>query len=412
VTTPIARSIGQQLADLGAFVQRELQPQSPEGLFALHVFEAAGEAGPVSGWPDAPSTADLTTGRAPLLAAAGYALTHRDASRPAGVIDAWRAGLDRLSAREPFPADRQTFVYRPVELYGLCLGAQRLLAADDPRGLWLRDVVRRLEAEAPQETWGGMLSRLAASGLGVGWARRWPHPRPEWGVNELAFLRWATTAHAALVSPPPDLRELDAALLTRATLEPLPQTEPPLAAVLYQAVRAAAHDRLQSDLEAAWQVGRPAQDAVALVTRLCRRFPLFATQIGVRHAKRKTITFTDEYDVQDAMHALLRLFFDDVRAEEVSPSYAGSSSRIDFLLKREKVVVEVKMTRKSLKQKEVASQLIEDKERYRTHPDFRTLVCFVYDPGGFIANPAALEDDISQGAGEFRVVVIVAPKGS
>jgi REase_DpnII-MboI len=50
----------------------------------------------------------------------------------------------------------------------------------------------------------------------------------------------------------------------------------------------------------------------------------------------------DEYDVQDSLHALLKLHFDDVRREEWTPSYAGSQSRMDFLLKREKIVVETK----------------------------------------------------------------------
>jgi len=53
------------------------------------------------------------------------------------------------------------------------------------------------------------------------------------------------------------------------------------------------------------------------------------------------------------------------------------------------------MTRKTLGQKEVANQLIEDKERYRTHPDCRTLVCLVYDPEGYCDNPVALEKDVA-----------------
>ena len=111
------------------------------------------------------------------------------------------------------------------------------------------------------------------------------------------------------------------------------------------------------------------------------------------------------------LHGLLRLHFDDVRPEEVTPSYAGSSARMDFLLKTEKVVVEAKMTRKNLGQKEVVAQLTEDVVRYRTHPDCHTLVCFVFDPGGFCKNPVALENDVSTNANGFAVKVIVAPHG-
>jgi len=111
------------------------------------------------------------------------------------------------------------------------------------------------------------------------------------------------------------------------------------------------------------------------------------------------------------MHGLLKLHFTDVRPEEVTPSYAGTSSRTDFLLKQEQVVIEVKKTRKNLGQKEIADQLIIDKERYRSHPDCKTLVCFVYDPEGRCDNPTALENDLSDAQGNPKVVVMVAPKG-
>ena len=148
-----------------------------------------------------------------------------------------------------------------------------------------------------------------------------------------------------------------------------------------------------------------------VVESLCRRFHIFARQLAVRHNGRTGFIMDDEYDVQDAMHALLRLHFEDVRAEEVAPSHGGKSTRMDFLLKREKVVVETKMTRKNLDQNGVANELIEDKERYRTHPDFRTLVCLVYDPEHRCHNPTALEDDLSVTEGDFRTIAIVVPKG-
>lgn len=55
-----------------------------------------------------------------------------------------------------------------------------------------------------------------------------------------------------------------------------------------------------------------------------------------RHDKRPSIDINDEYDVQDILHTFLKLHFDDIRPEEWTPSYAGSASRVDFLLKQEK----------------------------------------------------------------------------
>jgi hypothetical protein len=121
------------------------------------------------------------------------------------------------------------------------------------------------------------------------------------------------------------------------------------------------------------------------------------------------LNIEDEYDVQDLLHALLKLDFEDIRPEEWSPSYAGKSSRMDFLLKDYKVVIEVKKTRTGLGAKELGGQLIEDIARYKTHPDCETLLCFVYDPEGLIGNPRGIENDLSQDEGPIKVRVFIKP---
>jgi len=96
------------------------------------------------------------------------------------------------------------------------------------------------------------------------------------------------------------------------------------------------------------------------------------------------------------LHALLWVHFEDIRPEEWTPSYAGKASRMDFLLKQEQIVIEAKKTRAGLTAKEIGSQLIDDIARYKTHPDCRALVCFVYDPEGLVANPRGLEADLQR----------------
>ena len=103
----------------------------------------------------------------------------------------------------------------------------------------------------------------------------------------------------------------------------------------------------------------PSASSLDTVMVLCRRFHLLAMQLGRRHGGRDAESIRDEYDVQDLFHAILLLHFDDVRAEEVTPSYAGNSSRVDFYLPDARSVVEVKMTRQSLQQRQVADELIE-----------------------------------------------------
>ena len=147
-------------------------------------------------------------------------------------------------------------------------------------------------------------------------------------------------------------------------------------------------------------------DAIEL---LCDRFHIVARQLRSRHNGRPTLDVNDEYDVQDLLHALLRLFFDDVRPEEYTPSYAGKSSKMDFLLPEEGLVVETKKTRVGLGAKELGSELIEDIARYRNHPRCKMLVCFVYDPEGRITNPRGIENDLSRQEGDLEVKVIIAP---
>ncbi|MFH0803115.1 MAG: hypothetical protein V2A78_12130 [bacterium] len=151
-------------------------------------------------------------------------------------------------------------------------------------------------------------------------------------------------------------------------------------------------------------------DQVATIKKLIDKFHAVARQLKQRYMKRPTLEVTDEYDVQDLLHALLKINFDDIRSEEWTPSYAGGSSRMDFLLKAEKIVIEVKKTRSKLGIKEIGDQLAIDILRYRVHPDCKTLLCFVYDPEEQISNPKGLEQDLSQSVGEIQVRVYVAQR--
>ncbi len=151
-------------------------------------------------------------------------------------------------------------------------------------------------------------------------------------------------------------------------------------------------------------------DIMATLDRLFSRFPLVIRQMSQRYNSRPTLNVDNEYDVQDLLHSILHLFFDDIRREETTPSYAGGHSRVDFLLKAEQIVVEAKMTRLGLKANEVGEQLIIDVARYRNHPDCKTLVAFVYDPGNLIDNPRGLEYDLSRTESGMNVKVWIVPK--
>jgi hypothetical protein len=152
------------------------------------------------------------------------------------------------------------------------------------------------------------------------------------------------------------------------------------------------------------------QQPVKAVLSICDRFHQVARQLTHRREHRATLEINDEYDVQDLLHALLRIHFDDIRPEEWTPSYGGGTSRMDFLLKDHAIVVEAKMTRKGLAAKEVSEELIVDAAKYKQHPDCKTLICFVYDPSGLVKNPRGIERDLAKLSGNgVDVICVITP---
>ena len=171
---------------------------------------------------------------------------------------------------------------------------------------------------------------------------------------------------------------------------------------------------LQSEVDSRRKAGPAAMESVTSplehLRNLILRFHSVAVQLRTRHDSRTTLDVVDEYDVQDLLYALLRIYFDDVRPEEWAPSYAGKSARADFLLKPEGIVVECKKTRQGLGAKEIGDQLIVDIARYKEMKSCRTLVCMVYDPENRIPNPGGFQADLSADRGPLVVEVIVVPK--
>lgn len=220
-------------------------------------------------------------------------------------------------------------------------------------------------------------------------------------VDIVEFSRWQSTALQALEDAGDNTHSYAATFREKTRSANSVAVQAGLG-ILTAAIRA-----LSTGTISASAVHFEAENAIDLILE---RFHLVAHELSKRHDKRTTISIRDEYDVQDLLRALLYLHFDDVRAEEWTPSYAGKSSRIDFILKAHRVALEVKKTRAGLGAAEVGSQLLEDIGRYRVHPDCGLLLCFVYDPDRLIQNPRGLERDLTETIGNLRVRVLVRPQ--
>ena len=133
-----------------------------------------------------------------------------------------------------------------------------------------------------------------------------------------------------------------------------------------------------------------------------------------RRKDAKSLTFESEYDIQDLIHSQLRPWVSDIRPEEFTPSYAGSATRMDFLLPEHQLVIEVKRIRDKSHAARVGKELIVDIEHYCRHPDCARLWCAVYDPDLLIRNPTGMISDLqgkrSTSDGPVSVHVLVIPR--
>jgi len=151
-------------------------------------------------------------------------------------------------------------------------------------------------------------------------------------------------------------------------------------------------------------------DHLNITKKLCQRFHFVARQLRLRGEYRSTLDIEDEFDVQDLLHALLRLQFDDISTDEWTPSYTNGAQRTTFLLNHDGLAIIVKKTRTGLSAKDLSDQVRVDIERYRARGRCTNLFCFIYDPEGRIGNPRGLESEIAGTSEHFTVDVLIAPK--
>jgi hypothetical protein len=131
-----------------------------------------------------------------------------------------------------------------------------------------------------------------------------------------------------------------------------------------------------------------------LLLVLVKNLPRAMHPLTHRRKGAVALSFSTEYDVQDLLHALLRPWVADIRPEEFTPSYAGSSTRMDFLLPAHRLVLELKFVRDGNHAKKIGDELIIDIDHYRKHPSCDALWCVVFDPQHLIPNAEGLKNDL------------------
>jgi hypothetical protein len=149
--------------------------------------------------------------------------------------------------------------------------------------------------------------------------------------------------------------------------------------------------------------------ALQQILQLAETFHGAALSLRNRQHQRPDFEIQNEYDVQDLFGAMLLTRVKEVRREEYGPSYAGASTRSDFYLKNDSIVLEMKMIREGLNDKKLGEELINDIAHYKQR-NCKAVVCFVYDPEHKLKNPAVIEADLSKPTDGMEVKVIIRPK--
>lgn len=119
----------------------------------------------------------------------------------------------------------------------------------------------------------------------------------------------------------------------------------------------------------------------------------------------------DEYDVQDILYVIVKSFFPNMRDEDPIPKVGGKSTKIDLILREEKILIEVKMIKeKDSNETHFIEQLKVDFESYHKCIWLEKLFCFVYDPfkkTRDISNFNDLNGERTKGDHNYNVEVIV-----
>ncbi|NHN41238.1 hypothetical protein G9C85_06250 [Halorubellus sp. JP-L1] len=149
------------------------------------------------------------------------------------------------------------------------------------------------------------------------------------------------------------------------------------------------------------------KSAIYQIEEIFSRFGEMVVPLKDRRGERPPLTMDDEYDVQYFLHSLLLLHFEDVRREPHTEEHSAVSPRIDFLIKKETIGIEVKRASESRTRKDFRGELSEDKEQYRLDTDIDTLLVFVYDPEKQIENKTHFEESFEQDTPQMTTRVTV-----
>jgi hypothetical protein len=404
LVNPIFRGFAGVLADLEAALDSSYSGQSSAAGFGCYLHERFRLPFNFS-FRIAQPAGDLND--APALAQAGYYLRLVGTAASSELIDRWRNSLERLLVTDLFPLDRQSFVYRPMELLGITLGVLSTGAGWEA----LQKVLERLIATVEEDTAISLTIRYASRLLGFELRSGRADP-VRFGDRELAlFISLFNPSNNGIASDG-ELQEVIIArreFLDRALCRKFEERDFGFLAALRIALLLSCRTELRFALDTARQ-GKMTGEAIDLIKAIFLGFHRFAIRLRDRRSDRTAIEVKNEYDVQDLLGGLLAIHFSDLEQEVWTPLYAGNASRVDFWLRDHGILIEAKMLRASLPQRQLVDELIVDHQRYSKMTGCHSLLCFVYDPKNSLRNPKHVAKELELVTGNPQIQVFIYPE--
>ena len=161
-------------------------------------------------------------------------------------------------------------------------------------------------------------------------------------------------------------------------------------------------------LETVYLSSQPALESelpLKIIARIVKRFDRVERSLGHRYAKRAAVRVNDEYDVHYILRSLLSLYFDDIRPEDPGSTFAGSATRVDLHLKKERIYIEIKKTRAGTTDASLGTELVEDVVKYSQRPDCEAMVIIIDEREKRLKNPTGLAHDLKKTGQDVHVSV-------
>jgi hypothetical protein len=130
---------------------------------------------------------------------------------------------------------------------------------------------------------------------------------------------------------------------------------------------------------------------IGLILRLCERLPAAARILAKRQHGKAAFEITDEYDVQDLLHAMLRAYLKYSVHEEPLGKVGGvRSGRADVAIEELGTIIEVKFVHGPSDQQRIVDDYSNDLLIYTKWPHLKNFIYLVYNAGD-LRDPEALD---------------------